>query len=279
MAADDQAEGRRHRHIWRRVLLGLAICVGLLIIFHGPILRLIIRKYVIHYASKQNLKVDFRLEGDPLSDLTTRNFHAVPTGPTAIESVDIDRLYVDYSLFGLVLHGYSHLLQRVEARDAQVVLNPAKAPPPKPSSKKKLTLPTTFPERIQLTDATLIVRQSPNDFVIEHADLDLNPRAPGELRIAKLQLPSGDSWSKLSAKASYADKNLILRSLALSDQVQIRLLQIDASRVRFQSSGDKTRIPPGRRPVVGFNRLKPNEVFPQSEDQCGRREDCGGVAE
>gem|GEM_PF-513252 len=239
MAADDQAEGRRHRHIWRRVLLGLAICVGLLIIFHGPILRLIIRKYVIHYASKQNLKVDFRLEGDPLSDLTIRNFHAVATGPTAIESADIDSLYVDYSLFGLLLHGYSHLLQDVEARDAQVVLNPAKAPPPKPSSKKKLKLPTIFPERIKLTDATLIVRETPNDFVIEHADLDLNPRAAGELRIAKLQLPSGDSWSKLSAKASYTDKNLILQGLPLSDQVRIRLLQIDASRVDSKALGIK----------------------------------------
>ncbi len=231
MAKEDHPKVRPHRHIWRRVLIGLAVFVGLLVIFHGPILRLIIRKYVIHYASKQNLKADFRLEGDPLSDLTIRNFHAVPTGPTEIESVDIDSLYVDYSLFGFLLHGYSHLLQNIKARDAQVVLDPAKAPPPKPSSKKKLNLPTIFPERIQLTDATLIIRESPNDFVIEHADLDLNPRAPGELRIAKLQLPSGDTWSKLSAKVSYSDKNFILRNLVLSDQLQIQLLQVDASRI------------------------------------------------
>jgi autotransporter translocation and assembly factor TamB len=231
VAEDDQSIRQRQRHIWRRILIGLAILVGLFVIFHGPVLRLIIRKYLVHYAGKQNLKVDFRLEGDPLSDLTIRNVHAVPTGLTAVESIDIDSLFVDYSLLGLLRHGYSHLLQDVEARDAQVVLNLAKAAPPKPTSNKRLTLPAILPERIKLTDTTLIFRESPNDFVLEHADLDLNPRAPGQLRVAKLQLPSGDAWSKLSAPVSYTDKNLVLRDLVLNDRTQIQLLQIDASRI------------------------------------------------
>ena len=128
-------------------------------------------------------------------------------------------------------HGVSHLLQNVEVRGAQVVLDPARAPPPKPRPKKKPTLPDAFPERIRLADATLIIRESPNDFVVEHADLDLNPRAPGELRIGRLQLPSGDSWSSISGQTSYTNKNFILRDLALSDQEQIRLLNIDASRI------------------------------------------------
>src|SRR5262245_43419872 len=175
--------------------------------------------------------MDFRLEGNPFSYLTIRNLHAVPTGPSAIESVDVDSLYVDYSLFGLARHGVSHLLQNVELRGAQVVVNPARAPPPKPRPKQKPTLPDAFPERIRLADATIVVRESPNDFVIEHVDLDLNPSGSGELRIGRLQLPSGDSWSSISGQTSYANKNFILRDLALSDQDQIRLLNIDASRI------------------------------------------------
>jgi hypothetical protein len=205
--------------------------VGLLIIFHRPILLATIRRFAIRYATKENLKVDFRLEGNPFSYLTIRNLHAVPTGPSAIESVDVDSLYVDYSLIGFARHGVSHLLQGVELRGAQVVLDPTRAPPPKPHPKKKPTLPDAFPERIRLADATLIIRERPNDFVVEHADLDLNPRAPGELRIGRLQLPSGYGWSSLSGQTSYANKNLILRDLALSDQEQIRLLNIDASRI------------------------------------------------
>src|SRR5437773_5229657 len=212
-------------------MIGLAICVGLLIIFHRPILLAIFREVALRYASKENLKMEFRLEGNPFSYLTIRNLHAIPTGPSAIESIEIDSLNVDYSLFGLVRHGMSHLLQDIELHGARVVLNPAMAPPPRPRPKQKTTLPDAFPERIRLADATLIIRERPNDFVVEHADLDLNPRAPGELRIGRLQLPPGDSWSKISGQTSYANKSFVLRDLALSDQEQIRLLNIDASRI------------------------------------------------
>ncbi len=135
VADDDQSKARRHRHLWRRVMFGLAVCVGLLIIFHRPILLAIGRQFALRYATKENLKMDFRLEGNPFSYLTIRNLHAMPTGPSAIESLDVDSLYLDYSLFGFVRHGISHLLQDVEARGAQVVLNPARAPPPKPHPK------------------------------------------------------------------------------------------------------------------------------------------------
>ncbi len=212
-------------------MIGLAACVGLLIIFHRPILLAIVRQVALRYASKENLKMDFRLEGNLFSYVTVRNLHAMPTGPSAIESVDVDSLYVDYSLLGFARHGVSHLLQSVELRGAQMVLDPARAPPPKPRPKHKTTLPDPFPERIRLADATLIIRERPNDFVVEHADLDLNPRAPGELRIGRLQLPPGDSWSKISGQTSYANKSFVLRDLALSDQEQIRLLNIDASRI------------------------------------------------
>src|SRR5437879_11649184 len=211
-------------------MIGLVVCIGLLIIFHRPILLATIRHFAVHYATKENLKMDFRLEGNPFSYLTIRNLHAIPTGPSAIESIEVDSLNVDYSLFGLMRHGMSHLLQDIELRGAQVVLNPAMATPPTPRPKQKPALPDTFPERIRLADATLIIRESPNDFVVEHADFDLNPRAPGELRIGTLQLPSGDSWSRISGQTSYTHRDFILRDLALSDKEQIRLLSIDASR-------------------------------------------------
>src|SRR5215475_8358648 len=113
-------------------MIGLVVCVGLLIIFHRPILLATIRHFAIRYATKENLRIDFRLEGNPFSYLTVRNLHVVPTGPSPIESIDVDSLYGDYSLLGFARHGASHLLQNVELRGAQVVLNPARAPPPKP---------------------------------------------------------------------------------------------------------------------------------------------------
>jgi hypothetical protein len=229
VAEDRQAEVQTHRRGWHRAATALAVCVALLAIFHRPILLAIGRQVVLRYAAREHLKADFRLEGNPFGNLTVRNLHAFAVGPTNIESIDVDYLYVDYSLFGLARHGLSHLLDNVEARSARIVLNPSKAPrrPPPP----KVELPKLFPERIRLADATLIIREQPHDFVAEHVDADLNPRSPGELRIENLQLPAGDSWSKISGKASYTNKNLVVRDLVLSDKEQIHLLNVDASHI------------------------------------------------
>src|SRR5258705_839999 len=212
-------------------MIGLAVCVALLIIFHRPILLAIGRKVVLRYAAKENLKADFRVEGNPFGSVTIHNLHAFAVGPSRIESIDIDYLYLDYSLFGFARHGLPRLFNDVETRSASIVLNPSKAPlRPRPLH-PQLKLPRFFPERFRATDLTFIVRNQPYDFVVGHADLDLNPRSPGELRIETLQLPSGDTWSRSSGQTSYTNKNLILRDLVLSDQEQLHLLDIDASRI------------------------------------------------
>lgn len=212
-------------------MIGLVVCMGLLIIFHRPILLAIGRKVVLRYAAKENLKADFRVEGNPFGGVTIRDLHAFAVGPSRIESIDIDYLYLDYSLFGFARHGLPRLFDDVEARSASIVLNPSKAPlRPRPLH-PQLKLPKFFPERLRATDLTFIVRNQPYDFVVGHADLDLNPRSPGELRIETLQLPSGDTWLKSSSQTSYTNKNLILRDLNLSDQEQLHLLNVNASQI------------------------------------------------
>jgi len=231
VAEDDQAEPRRHGRFWRRVIAGLIVCVALLVVFHRPILLAIGRQLVLRYAAKENLKADFRVEGNPFSHITIRNLHAFAVGPSEYESIDIDYLYLDYSLLGYARHGLPRLFNDIEARSASIVLNPSKAPlrprPPHP----QLKLPKFFPERFRAKDTTVIVRNQPYDFVVGHADLELNPRTSGELRIETLQLPSGDMWSRISGQTSYSNKNLILRDFNLSDQEQLHLLTIDASQI------------------------------------------------
>jgi len=212
-------------------MIGLVVCMGLLIIFHRPILLATVRKVVLRYAAKENLKADFRVEGNPFGSVTIRNLHAFAVGPSRIESIDIDYLYLDYSLLGFARHGLPRLFDDVEIRSASIVLNPSKAPlRPRPLH-PQLKLPRFFPERLRATDLTFIVRNQPYDFVVGHADLDLNPRSPGELRIETLQLPSGDTWSRSSGQTSYTNKNLILRDLNLSDQEQLHLLDVNATQI------------------------------------------------
>jgi hypothetical protein len=72
VAEDDQSKARR-RGLWRRVMIGITVCVALLIILHRPILRGVVRQMALRYAAKENLKADFRVEGNPLGRVTIRN--------------------------------------------------------------------------------------------------------------------------------------------------------------------------------------------------------------
>ena len=232
MAEDRQAEGRTYRRGWRRVATAFVICAALVVLFHRPLLLAIGRQIALHYAARENLKANFRLEGNVFTNLTVRNLHAVPTGPSDVESIDIDLARADYGLLAPLRHGLSSI-KSLEVRSARIVLNPAKAPlrPRPPDPKKKITLPDVFPERVHLVDATVIVRNRPHDFVMEHVDLDLDPRNPGQLKIDKLQLVGGQMWLKVAAQTSYANRTLILREVALSNDERIRELRVDASRI------------------------------------------------
>jgi hypothetical protein len=230
--AEDRQAKAQTRRTWRRAATALAVCVALLALFHRPILLAIGRQVALHYAAKENLKANFRLEGNLFTNLTVRNLHVFPIGPSDVESIDVDFARADYGLFAPLRHGLTSI-KSLDVRSARIVLNPAKTPlrPRPPDPKKKITLPDVFPERVHLVDATVIVRNRPHDFVMEHVDLDLDPRNPGQLKIDKLQLVGGQMWLKVAAETSYANRILILREVALSNEERVRELRVDASRI------------------------------------------------
>src|SRR5712691_7413223 len=217
----------------RRAIVALGVFCALLLILHRPVLLSLGRRIARHYAAGENLKIDFRAEGSVFTNLTIRNLHIVPNGSTDVESIDVDFAHADYTLFGLVRHGVSQFFRNVEIRSARIVLNPTEVPlkPRAPKIRKRITLPSVFPDRVHLSDVTLIVRNKPHDFVLEHVDLDLNPRSAGQLRIQNLQLPTAQAWSKIAAQTSYVNKNLLLRDLVVNDQERIRSLNVDASKI------------------------------------------------
>jgi hypothetical protein len=219
---------------WRRSLwIAAGVLSALVLLFHRPLLFAIADKAARHFAFRENLHAEFRLEGNPFGSLTVRNVHVFPTGPSDVESIDISSIHIDYSLITMLRHGISAGLRNVEIRSANIVLNPAKAPlrPRAPDARKEMKLPDIFPERIYLEDVSVIVRNRPHDFVLEHAFLNLNPTQPGELTIGRLQLVGGQTWSKLSAQTQCADRNLSLQNLSLGDNEQLRSFSVDASQI------------------------------------------------
>ncbi|HEX4639613.1 MAG TPA: translocation/assembly module TamB domain-containing protein, partial [Chthoniobacterales bacterium] len=217
----------------RRTLIALAICAGLFLIFHRPLLLGVAHRIALHYATKENLKIEFRLEGNLFTNLVVRNLHAVPTGPSDVESIDVDLARVDYGLFTLLFRGISSAIKNVQVGAARIVLNPEKAPlrPRPPNPEKKIQLPDVFPERISVRDATIIVRNRPHDFVLEHAFVDLDPKHAGAIKLEKLQLVGGQTWLKISAPATYANRILTVRDLLLAENERFRTIRFDASQI------------------------------------------------
>lgn len=221
------------RRSWlKRLGVGFGALVLLLIVFHRPILQTVVRRVAIHFAAAENLKLDLRVEGSVLGGVTLRNVRAVATGPSAVQSADVDLLRVDYSLFGYLRNGMAGLLQSVELRDAAVVLDPAKAPPTeKIVREKKVTLPAFFPDRVVLANVDLRVASQPQDLIVEDIFLELNPDRPGALRIGKVQLTNGRTWTAVTAETNYRDRNLFLRNLVLDEQTRLRVVNVDASKI------------------------------------------------
>jgi TamB, inner membrane protein subunit of TAM complex len=235
---EGQASAQARRRFWRRMAPAVAAAALLLLVsVHRPFLRTVLRIVAQHYAAGEHLKVDFRLEGSVLSGLLFRNVHITPTGPSAIESLDVDLARADYSLFAMLFHGPAEFLRNIDVQSARLVLNPAAAPvrPRPPERHARITLPSIFPDRARFMDISVLVRGKPHDVAFEHVDLELDPRAPGTLRIGRVQLAGGQQWTNVSAQTSYADKNLIIRNLILDEHDQLRLVNVDASKIHSKT--------------------------------------------
>ena len=231
---EDGSEGARGRR-FRKKTIAIVLLLALLVVFHRPILIAVGRAVANHFLAREHLKLDFRAEGNLFTGVILRNVHMTPTGPAAIESIDADFIRARYSLLDLVRHGGSEFLKELEVRSARVVIDPSKSKPSSPKPNEKDELPTLFPDILHATDFNLIIRTSPQPFLLEHVDLDLNPHAAGQLRVAKFQLPDHPAWTKLSAQTTYTNKNLILRGLNLDSENQFRIVAADGSRLKSKS--------------------------------------------
>ena len=219
---------------WRlRAIIALGFFCGLLLIFHRPLLFGLGYRIALHQAAKENLRLQFQIEGNIFTNLTIRNFHAAPIGPSDVESIDVDLARFDYGFFSLLRHGILTGIRNADVHSARIVLNPAKKrlEPSPPNPKKRIELPPLFPEAVHIADATIVVRNQPHDFVAEHVMVDLDPHRVGEIKINKLQLVGGQTWSDLFAQATYADRNLMLSNVKLADDEWLRVINIDASQI------------------------------------------------
>ncbi len=218
---------------WTLIVLGTLLFA--LVVFHAPILRALIRAVAHSYASGQNLKLQFRLEGDPIGELALHDVHATATGPSALRALDAGLVKVDYNLWDLVFHGLSETLKNVELHDLTAVIDSSKAPvptpTPTPAKQQQFKLPEYFPDRLVARNVNLTIKGQSQDMVVRDFNLGLYPEREGKLQVTKVQVPGVDTWTNIQGTTTYAGKNLYIRNLTLDQNTHFEAVNVNASQV------------------------------------------------
>jgi len=228
---------RTKKPAWRkwlkRIAWGLLVLVGLLVLFHRPIIFQTARYFVAKAAKEQHLDIQYDLGGTIFSSLSISNLHAKPTAPGPIEKLDVGQVNVRYSLMGLMRHGLADLLDEIDLRDVTVVMNPALAPPPKKEEKKSGGggIPPLMPKRLNIVNVNFVSHAPEGDTEVNDFDFQLDPDKPGALKLKTLNVPGVRRWSDISAEATYHDRNLILTNLSAGPEIQFKRLNLDGSRL------------------------------------------------
>jgi len=95
VADTDQSKGPASPHVWRRVMIGL-VYYGTPNHFSSANFARDRPEGCAALCRKENLKADFRVEGNPFGGVTIRDLHALRLS-FANRIIDIDYLYLDYS--------------------------------------------------------------------------------------------------------------------------------------------------------------------------------------
>ena len=214
----------------------LLIVLGLLVIFHRPLLIALIHAVAVKVAAEQNIRLSLRIEGTIFTNLSLRDIRAVPNGNglTPVENISIEEMTVQYSILSLVRKGVSEFLRSYVLRNGYIVVKPVEG-----TSEQKSDLastlhgliqqPALFSNHVELDNLNLVAHIPDGEFAARGITLFLDPVLSGSLGIAELKIPKVRTWQNLTATATYVRRDLILRGLELDPQIVVQRLELDAS--------------------------------------------------
>ncbi len=215
----------------KRIGLVFLVLIGLVVIFHRTVIFEGTRYFVVRAAKQQNLNLDYQISGSIFSSLRIENLLGRPTESGPIKRLEIGEILLEYSLIGALREGLPALLDTVELHDVYVVIEPGEPLPKEKEEKEKqaFKFPGLFPERLVLKNINFQTVGDYGGFELKGLTFTLLPDEAGKLVVAKLEVPGVRTWNQLSAKTSYADRNMVLTDLSLSPEVRIERLNLDAS--------------------------------------------------
>ena len=232
----EKPQPKRKRKWLRRVGYTLLALLLVLVIFHRPILIAVIHTVAVKVAAKQHIELSLDVEGTVLTNLSLKNIHARPsgTGPSPVSRISIDEVTARYSLPSLIRRGPQEFLKSYTLRNADIEVKPVEG-----TKEQKRDLastlhgiiqqPALFSDRVTIENLSLVAHVPDGDFALRGVTIRLDPVETGVVQIARLEIPKVRTWENLQGTTTYANRDLVIRDLALDPQIVIRRFELDAS--------------------------------------------------
>ena len=210
--------------------------LGLLVVFHRPLLIALIHAVAIKVAARENIQLSLRIEGTIFTNISLRDIKAAPSGKgaTPVQNISIEEVTVHYSIPSLLRKGVSEFLESYSLRNATIEVKPVEGTKEQKSDLAStlhglIQQPALFSNRVDIENLNLVAHVPDGDFAVKGLSLSLDPVRPGVLDVALLQIPKIRTWQNLHATSSYANRDMILRGLEIDPQIVVRKLELDAS--------------------------------------------------
>ena len=236
---------KKKRGWFRRAVRWALVLLLVAAVFHRPLFHHGVRLAARLLAPRLlHLKVDLHLSGSIFTNLTVEGLRAEPVGdfPNPVRLLAIERLRLDYSLRRLVKYGIGEFLGSYEITNADVQIDALPGKKTEHSNDVRqerqtigqvlntiLGQPALYSDRVKIENFNLTVRAEKNVTEIRGFHLLLDPQQPGQLRVARLQIPGVPVWENLAAETSYEGRNFYIRHLQLAPELSLEEVNFDAS--------------------------------------------------
>lgn len=242
------SKSHRPKRRWFRRLLKIFLLLLLVIaIFHRPLFHTVARTALVMVAARNNVQLDVHFSGTIFTNLAIEGIKATPTGkgPTPVEEIAIEAVRLEYSIPDLVQHGIGSFVTRYEVRNATLGFQPSGQAREAKTKKKTiiedlnnlLGQPALYADEVVIENFNLRARGEESTVEIVDFDAFFHPEKIGHLHIGKISVPGIPKWENLNAETSYAARNLYIRGLAFTPELEIAELNFDASQQEHGEAG------------------------------------------
>jgi autotransporter translocation and assembly factor TamB len=214
---------------WIKFLLFAALLLlGLLVVFHRPLLRWAVNQGAPYFAKKAGYQLDWSVTGTVVSDLLVNNLIVKGPEKGPVQKITLRDFKADYSLWELIRKGPSNFLHGLTLADADIEIDSRTPADPKPAEPSKGgATPEFWIDHIDLRNVTARVLTDSGDIVLHGFTLVLDSQKAGEIAIEELIVPSANLHLKnVHGKTEVRDRRIMITDLNVMEGVTLKSLMV-----------------------------------------------------